>query len=77
MEPSDAETLSVDSGTLPLKSLWRGQNPTPNYYDELSDVFDPSLADELTKQMKSVVDADIMSILRRTVQDDVGEDGTP
>lgn len=65
MESSDAETLPVDSGTLPLKSPWRGQNPTPNYYDELSDVFVP------------IVDDDIMSNLRRLVQDEAGVGGNP
>jgi hypothetical protein len=68
VESSDAEALPVDSGTLPLKSPWRGENPRPMFYDEFSE----------TTMPKCVIDdSDVKSILRRLVQDDAGVGGNP
>ncbi len=75
MEPNDAEDQSVDQGSLFLKSPWRGRNPEPRY-DEMSD-FRTALAEETARRMKCAIDDDIMSILRRTVQDDAGAGESP
>jgi len=76
VEPSDAETLPVDQGALPLNSPWRGRNPEPRFYDEVSE-FRTALAEAIARQMKRAIDDDIMSILQRTVQDDAGADENP